>query len=214
MNHKTVKLITPVMGLSLLLSTLAPVIPVSANETNESAVEEAASQYALTDVDIGIANQYITLNATSNNFSVSPSISNVLSSEKVNIINAFVATANTFIKTAKMDISMPIYAIDPSTGKGVLLNHVATLRSAGKNDITLHWNYARIYLNAENTRLAAMGSVGGIGGLITAATSSVGVGVFVGAVSGILGYKASGIKDGTWWDVNFFTTSITKWGWQ
>ncbi|MEG2507719.1 MAG: hypothetical protein RR916_07405 [Anaerorhabdus sp.] len=76
------------------------------------------------------------------------------------------------------------------------------------------WNYVRVYIDAGNLRLILAGGVGAVGGALAALATTVGMGAAIGGVTAILGIQASGVKDGIWFDYNFFYQRVTDCGFQ
>lgn len=87
--------------------------------------------------------------------------------------------------------------------------------SYGKNDIQIHWNYARIYLNKSQTKAlvsAAIGggstALGGFLGSVGGAAAGAAIGAYIASIAG------DNIKNGCWVDFNYFTKTVNKFGWQ
>lgn len=98
-------------------------------------------------------------------------------------------------------------------------NKIATPRIAtrayGKNAIEFHWNYARIYLDAGQTKdlvnaTIAGGStaLGGFFGQIGGAAAGAIIGAYLSTVIG------DNIKNGVWVDYNYFAGRVNNFGWQ
>lgn len=85
----------------------------------------------------------------------------------------------------------------------------------GVNKVTYHWNYIRVYLNKNLTQVVAGGAVGGVGTLIasyvTGGAATFAVGVISSSVDVLV---TNGIKGEVWVDYNFFTGTVTGFGWQ
>lgn len=98
-------------------------------------------------------------------------------------------------------------------------NKIATPRIAtrayGKNAIEFHWNYARIYLDAEQTKALVNATIaggstalGGFFGQIGGAAAGAIIGAYLSTVIG------DNIKNGVWVDYNYFAGRVNNFGWQ
>ncbi|EUJ44865.1 hypothetical protein [Listeria riparia] len=211
MNKKTEKLVIPIVTVSLVVASLAPAIDVHAEEINkDDAVVSATNRGDLLSSDIGQDeltpeemdefDKYIVV--IDNQYVISEEGKEELTVDQQNVVQKYLVASNKSVKENGL-------IINPNTKiAGQLLG------GKGRNGVEMHWNYAKILLNVENTRMVAIGSISVAAGVISLATDAIVAGLFVPAAASILGYKASGIKNGTWWDVNLFTSHISKWGWQ
>lgn len=98
-------------------------------------------------------------------------------------------------------------------------NKIATPRIAtrayGKNAIEFHWNYARIYLYAGQTKALVNATIaggstalGGFFGQIGGAAAGAIIGAYLSTVIG------DNIKNGVWVDYNYFAGRVNNFGWQ
>lgn len=98
-------------------------------------------------------------------------------------------------------------------------NKIATPRIAtrayGKNAIEFHWNYARIYLDAGQTKALVNATIaggstalGGFFGQIGGAAAGAIIGAYLSTVIG------DNIKNGVWVDYNYFAGRVNNFGWQ
>lgn len=98
-------------------------------------------------------------------------------------------------------------------------NKIATPRIAtrayGKNAIEFHWNYARIYLDAGQTKALVNATIaggstalGGFFGQIGGAAAGAIIGAYLSTVIG------DNIKNGVWVDYNYFAVRVNNFGWQ
>lgn len=98
-------------------------------------------------------------------------------------------------------------------------NKIATPRIAtrayGKNAIEFHWNYARIYLDAGQTKALVNATIaggstalGGFFGQIGGAAAGAIIGAYLSTVIG------NNIKNGVWVDYNYFAGRVNNFGWQ
>lgn len=98
-------------------------------------------------------------------------------------------------------------------------NKIATPRIAtrayGKNAIEFHWNYARIYLDAGQTKALVNATIaggstalGGFFGQICGAAAGAIIGAYLSTVIG------DNIKNGVWVDYNYFAGRVNNFGWQ
>lgn len=98
-------------------------------------------------------------------------------------------------------------------------NKIATPRIAtrayGKNAIEFHWNYARIYLDAGQTKALVNATIaggstalGGFFGQIGGAAAGTIIGAYLSTVIG------DNIKNGVWVDYNYFAGRVNNFGWQ
>ena len=98
-------------------------------------------------------------------------------------------------------------------------NKIATPRIAtrayGKNAIEFHWNYARIYLDAGQTKALVNATIaggstalGGFFGQIGGAAAGAIIGAYLSTVIG------DNIKNGVWLDYNYFACRVNNFGWQ
>lgn len=98
-------------------------------------------------------------------------------------------------------------------------NKIATPRTAtrayGKNAIEFHWNYARIYLDAGQTKALVNATIaggstalGGFFGQIGGAAAGAIIGAYLSTVIG------DNIKNGVWVDYNYFAGRVNNFGWQ
>lgn len=97
-------------------------------------------------------------------------------------------------------------------------NKIATPRIAtrayGKNAIEFHWNYARIYLDAGQTKALVNATIaggstalGGFFGQIGGAAAGAIIGAYLSTVIG------DNIKNGVWVDYNYFAGRVNNFGW-
>lgn len=98
-------------------------------------------------------------------------------------------------------------------------NKIATprivTRAYGKNAIEFHWNYARIYLDAGQTKALVNATIaggstalGGFFGQIGGAAAGAIIGAYLSTVIG------DNIKNGVWVDYNYFAGRVNNFGWQ
>ena len=98
-------------------------------------------------------------------------------------------------------------------------NKIATPRIAtrayGKNAIEFHWNYARIYLDAGQTKALVNATIaggstalGGFFGQVGGAAAGAIIGAYLSTVIG------DNIKNGVWVDYNYFAGRVNNFGWQ
>ncbi|EUJ30644.1 hypothetical protein [Listeria cornellensis] len=197
MNKKTVKFVTPILATSIVFASLAPATLVHADETSENTTHERiADVIALTDADTLLAGEYISFNTAINQFVIDNAITNVLSPEKIKLIEEHVNLTNNQINETKTDLTTVVTAIDPS-GNESTLNNVRVARAAGVNSVSYHWNYARIKIKASSLNFAvqsgfAIGSVYAPARIVQGACAVAGVG---------LGLNS--FKNGIWFDYNY-----------
>lgn len=121
-------------------------------------------------------------------------------------------TVKLMIEKANETIVNEDLIIDPS-------NKIATPRIAtrayGKNAIEFHWNYARIYLDAGQTKALVNATIaggstalGGFFGQIGGAAAGAIIGAYLSTVIG------DNIKNGVWVDYNYFAGRVNNFGWQ
>ena len=160
-----------------------------------------------------------------NQYVLSESAKNVVSAEEYRVAQQMIEQSNTVVansgsvinrktKVATNDFTLSDENSVVSLNKGTL----ATSRSRyhyGVNKVTYHWNYIRVYLNKNLTQAVASGAVGGVGTLIasyvTGGAATFAVGVISSSVDVLV---TNGIKGGVWVDYNFFTGTVTGFGWQ
>lgn len=201
---KTYKITSIFLASLLFLNYVSPVLNVSASEKEEITTKDLASQKQIE----SIAGQYIHFDSKSQEFKIDlENLKLVLSQEEVKIIVEQVNTTNEKIKSSLNDKNseFSIYVVDSNNNKIALNENFS--RKRGKNDIEFYWNFARIYIDGNNVRLALQA------GFIIA-----GVNVTSGAVAtvcGLLGLAAGEIKDGIWFDYNYFIGVLCgNYGWQ
>lgn len=73
-------------------------------------------------------------------------------------------------------------------------------RSPGKNDIEFNWNYARIYIDASNVQIG-LHSVITVGQAVIPSAS-------IKLALGLLNVAVTQIKDGIWFDYNYFAGGL------
>lgn len=121
-------------------------------------------------------------------------------------------TVKLMVEKANETIVNEDLIIDPS-------NKIATPRIAtrayGKNAIEFHWNYARIYLDAGQTKALVNATIaggstalGGFFGQIGGAAAGAIIGAYLSTVIG------DNIKNGVWVDYNYFAGRVNNFGWQ
>ena len=208
---------------SLLVSSLLLGILVSAGATvvNASEIEEVPTvEVQKENIDEkkieNIADKYIYLDKSTNKFIINSAINNELSIVEVQNISQKVYQTNQKVDELlkNNDGSFTATLISPN-GETILLTPSAMMaRSAGKNDIQIHWNYARIYLSKNSVNNIIVGGTGGLGALV-GFIPGVGLGVAVacGIVLAVVGNQQ--VSNGIWFDYNYFTGLWTNnWGWQ
>ena len=121
-------------------------------------------------------------------------------------------TVKLMVEKANETIVNEDLIIDPS-------NKIATPRIAtrayGKNAIEFHWNYARIYLDAGQTKALVNATIAGGSTALGGFFGQIGVaapGAIIGAyLSTVIG---DNIKNGVWVDYNYFAGRVNNFGWQ
>ncbi|MFC6200882.1 hypothetical protein ACFP1L_03095 [Lactiplantibacillus nangangensis] len=141
-------------------------------------------------------NQYVLNLPNDNNFS----------NEEIEQATNLISEANkiVFLNNAVIDTQTKVASMYP-----------IQTRSYGKNDIQIHWNYARIYLDkgqAKALMAAAISdgstALGGFFGNVGGAAAGAAIGAYLSSVVG------SDVKSGVWLDFNYFSKSVNNWGWQ
>lgn len=120
-------------------------------------------------------------------------------------VNAYISKANTIVAEDNL-------TINPETK--VASTSSFSLYSAGVNKVTVHWNYARVYLSKSTVNNAIAGATSGLG-VILGGIPGVGLGtsVAMAVVIGIVGNQE--VNNGIWFDYNYFNGIFTNnWGWQ
>lgn len=118
---------------------------------------------------------------------------------------------NELINKSNEEIAKNNLIIDLNT-KSATLSGVST-RAWGKNDIEFYWNFARVYIDAGNLRIALTVGVGGLGGVLSYLATAGWAAGAIGAVTAALGIAANNIQDGIWFDYNYLT-GINNFGFQ
>ncbi|MBC6310290.1 hypothetical protein HCJ66_12145 [Listeria sp. FSL L7-1582] len=229
MNKNTVKLVTPIIATSLVFASLAPAIVVNADEINNNtevsapAIDAHAEEINKDDTVASITNKGDLLSSDLGQVELTPKEVEEFDKYIVVIGNQYVISEEGKEELTVDQQNVVQKYLDASNKsvieKGLIINPNTKiagqlLGGKGRNGVEMHWNYAKILLNVENTRMIAIGSISVAAGVISLATDAIVVGLFVPAAASALGYKAGGIKNGTWWDVNLFTSHISEWGWQ
>ncbi len=83
-------------------------------------------------------------------------------------------------------------------------------RALGKNDVEFYWNFARVYVDANNLNMLFQGILAG-GTLYLTSQFPFGARQ-IEALSEMVGYKIE-FRDGIWFDLNYLGI-ITQLGWQ
>ncbi|MEG0410083.1 MAG: hypothetical protein RR538_03895 [Erysipelotrichaceae bacterium] len=174
--------------------------PLSAKESSIDAVAETT------------ANNYTYLSELDKYVSVKDNKFILNIPENVDISQEVRYAAEQQIAISNQKINENNLTIDPNTKTA----HTSSIspRKWGKNDMQFGWNYVRVYIDAGNLRLILAGGVGAVGGALAALATTVGMGAAIGGVTAILGIQASGVKDGIWFDYNFFYQRVTDCGFQ
>lgn len=142
-----------------------------------------------------IADKYIYFDTNSSMFKIdTKGLSERLSQTDYEKVLLQVNNTNEMIAKTIKENNLVVSAID-STGNTIVLKEILT-RKNGKTDIEFHWNYARIYIDGNNVRLAVQA-----GFIIAGVNIPAKV---VATVCGLLGLAAGEIKDGIWFDYNYF----------
>lgn len=200
------------MGISVSVGTSV----VNASEFESGLVAESQKNFLDESEIESIADKYIYLDKNFNSFMIDPAINNELSVTEVQMINEKVFQANMKIKQLLNDNDGLFSAtlVAPNGDTITLMPSVMVSRAAGKNDIQIHWNYARIYLSKNSVNNSIVGGTGGLGALV-GSTPGIGLGTAIasGIVLAIVGNKQ--VKNGIWFDYNYFIGVWTNnWGWQ
>lgn len=194
--------ITSLMAAMITTTAVLPATAVLASESNPTVnntnqVSEESVNQLLSDTTISIANQYISFDNVTNEFIIdSSTLAYILPEEELSLVISQVEDTNKKIQEILQleNIGMNVRAVD-TDGDKIILNQIKT-RSWGKNDIEFYWNFARIYIDAGNVRLALQAGFT-IGSVYAPAR-------IISAVLGVLGVASSNIKHGIWFDYNYF----------
>ncbi|MBP2057463.1 putative membrane protein [Lactobacillus colini] len=169
-----------------------------------SNVTTAQRNYTQNKQDLNNVDRYIAVE--NNKFTILPSAYQNLNSNQISEIQEYINTANQIVKNYNA-------IIDVKTKKATISPYQD--RSYGKNAIEIHWNYARIYLDAGQAKALATAAISGGSTALGGFFANIG-GAAAGAAIG--GYLSSvvgdNIKSGIWVDYNYFLGSINRFGWQ
>lgn len=193
-----------IIGISLLTSILLIptfITPVDASSNMSPMIQnyENSQINSLTDNDITEIDPYVKV--ISNKYILQiPDDSNINQS-KIRLAQESINASNNFIEERGL-------VIDKNTKTAVLPSF---LRSAGKNDVDIHWNFIRIYIDKGNANLIKNGALGAASFLAGKVPNPYLGGTAV-VVSSILAGVT--IKNGIWIDYNFLTGKYNNWGWQ
>ncbi len=186
--------ITSAFLVALLLSNnVSPALNILAAEKNEITTKKLDSQKQIE----SIADQYIRFDSKSQEFKIDlENLKIVLPQEQVENVVKQVNDTNEKIKNSlnNENNEFSIYIVDSNNNKISLKENLA--RKNGKNDIEFYWNYARIYIDGNNVRLAVQA------GFIIAGIHIPGK--KIATVCGLLGLAAGEIRHGIWFDYNYF----------
>lgn len=205
------------LGAGLFLTTTTPVSAdtTSTNKTTLNANQNSTqystnkknseiSQEKLNKLDKYVVvqnNQYVLQTPSTNEFTTQEIKQ---AQQMITKANETVATNNAHIDTETKEATIPT-----NTSSGI------ATRSAGKNDIKIHWNYARVYLNKNQAKALTQAAIsggstalGGFFGNIGGAAAGAAIGGYLSSVVG------DNFKNGIWVDYNFYTQTINRFGWQ
>ncbi|GKQ43344.1 hypothetical protein RD055328_12670 [Companilactobacillus sp. RD055328] len=198
------KIITSVLISASLLGTTIPssVALASVNQNDLPAMTTKANNQAVNSLDkfVGVKNNQYILEIPSDYR---------VSSDTLKQAKNLITDANKRIRENNLILNEKTKTADK----------IINVQSFGKNGISIHWNYVRIYLNRNVVRAAANGAGNAVGAAIGAALAANGlsamfataVGAFIGSALG--SWASSKIKNGAYFDVNYYF-GINNWGWQ
>ncbi|EUJ44019.1 hypothetical protein [Listeria fleischmannii] len=200
--HKISKIAIPIAVSTLVLTPFVFTTSAFAAEYTQDygimSQNTSVEEVVLTDMDTIIAGKYISINQE-NLFVLNPNISQELTSEKVALVQNQISQTNKYIEAAKQDTQNTSTIISPSGQESLIQSGL--LRGAGVNSITFHWNYARIKISAGSLRNALL--VGFTAGSVYAPAKIVQL------ACGIAGIGTTSIKNGIWFDYNYFVGVLT-----
>ena len=134
----------------------------------------------------------------------------VLAPEAKNVLTAAErATIQTSLDQSNACISDHNLTIDPTTKTAT--SCIDMDRSYGKNSVSVHWNYVRIYLD-KGMANGLKGSATAVAGFLAGKVPNPYVQVAAVGIAGFLGTKS--LNNGIWFDFNFLGGGVTNWGWQ
>lgn len=121
-------------------------------------------------------------------------------------------TVKLMIQKANETIIKENLIINPSNK--IATPKIAT-RAYGKNAIEFHWNYARIYLDAGQTKALVNAAIAGgstaLGGFLGKVGGATAGAIIGGYLSTVVG---DNIKNGVWVNYNYFACRVNNFGWQ
>lgn len=136
-------------------------------------------------------------------------------SDNVKFSEQLISEAKKQIEVTNTTIKEKGLTINPETKTAYM---GSLLRAAGKNSVTVHWNYWRIYLNKDTTNaIIRAGAIGGSALVIGAIPqlSSIGASVAGAAIGSFVSDTwKSPVSNGIWFDFNTYYFSINNYGWQ
>lgn len=178
-------------------------------EPVKTSVETLKQKNILSDEQVKIADKYISFDKFTKSFKINEiGLKKAVSSEIYEAVLKQVQITNITIKDAlkAKDPRIALKVVD--TNNEVTTIQYKKYRAWGKNHIEFHWNYARIYIDAGNLRLAAR--VGLVVGSKYYAPAAV-----ISSILTILNIDITkSINHGIWFDYNYFFKFQGKCGLQ
>lgn len=202
------KYIKPIVISSVAILGISTISTNSCISVNASSIDtEQISTSQLSNRVVDISDRYINFNNRTNQFYVDDSLHQQLTSVEYQSVIVQVKNTNEQISLAisdDKDVNTDISVVDPNNGEMTLITQYG--RAAGKTAIKFYWNYARIWIKAADLRNALQ--VGFAIGGVYAPTKAI-----IAAMS-IAGIAANNIKNGIWFDYNYYAGSVLKAGQQ
>lgn len=194
------KCVCALLAGGMLISGLSfPNLAQASTLDEPTTTENQQAQVGLTDMEMGLADKYISYNSEVNQFQLDRSIEFVMDANQVQVVENYINETNKQLQLSESNKKDEVYAISPS-GEADRVNPSPKmmLKSAGVTRVDYHWNYCRIKISAGALKFA-MGSGIAIAGIYAPAR----IVQAACAVAGI-GVSTVNIKHGVWFDYNYF----------
>lgn len=206
------------VALSVAFVSVATATGVSADDQAryaEAGASQTSAEMSQTLVDV--ANDYVTYNVSLKKFVVSEDLAKTVTILDYTLVKNQVESTNDFISEEIKNGTQNFVVKDANNlSHFVQVDNFDSIMgvnlSAGRNDIQVHWNYVRIFIDKSNLNKyknigsgalgAAVGARGGVPGAV------------IGSVVGGVIAEFTHFDNGMWFDFNFAMRKVTAYGWQ
>lgn len=209
-----------------LLSTalLTTTTPVLTNTVNASAVEAPTNKNSqaktLDKETVSKIDPYVSVK--NNQYVLDSSVKDVISQEDYVTAETLISQTNNFIqksdmvinkqtKVATNDFSLTDDNLSVETNSTSLLAKPRRRNHNGVNSISVHWNYVHICIDKSTANKLKRGSMT-LAAYFSEKIPDKRIKLVALFVSGVL--ASTSIKRGIWFDINFWATGLSRWGWQ